>query len=222
MNGWAVTPKTAEELAQCKTFLSEDGGVGFAIAPDGDIEAVFRNKTRHPRGKAMKSALLQAIAEGGIKLDCYGSGLVNIYSREGGFVPVARVTFNPEFANPGWTADKGNPDIYMMMATDTDADTVRQKQGSYKLWTDAELDALPVMEYDDAMAYRDRLPAEQTAKNGPTSTPGDVENSVGAAARGFTTPGTTPTERTSRLAEGVLHSTSSRREAAGGLMSPPT
>lgn len=46
--------------------------------------------------------------------------------------------------------------------------------------------------------------------------------SVGAAERGFTTPGTTPTERTSRLAEGVLHSTSSRREAAGGLMSPPT
>lgn len=48
-------------------------------------------------------------------------------------------------------------------------------------------------------------------------TPGDVDNSVGAAARGFTTPGTTPTERTSRLAEGVLHSTPSRREAAGGL-----
>lgn len=216
-HGWAVTPKTAEELAQCKIFLSEDGGVGFAIAPDGDIEAVFRNKTRHPQGKAMKSALPQAIAEGGTKLDCYGKDLVAIYSGQGGFVPVARVKFNSEYANPGWTADKGSPDIYVMMATDTDPDVVRQKQERYKIWTDAELDALPVMEYDDAMTYRDRLLAEQTAKNGPTSTPGDVENSVGAAARGFTTPGTTPTERTSRLAEGVLHSTPSRREAAGGL-----
>lgn len=57
----------------------------------------------------------------------------------------------------------------------------------------------------------------QSADQEGEITSGDVENSVGAAARGFTTPGTTPTERTSRLAEGVLHSTPSRREAAGGL-----
>lgn len=111
----------------------------------------------------MKSAIPHAISVGGSKLDCYGSGLVNVYSMAGGFVPVARVKFDPEFANPGWTADKGTPDIYVMMATDLDADAVRSKQGSYKFWTDEELSALPLMEYDEAMRYRDELLAKRNA-----------------------------------------------------------
>jgi len=160
VHGWAVTPKTADELVDCRIFLSEDGGVGFAVAPDGDIEAVFRNQRRHPRKGAMKIALLQAIAEGGTKLDCYGRELVNVYANSG-FIPVARVAFDPEFANPGWTPDKGMPDIYVMMATDTDPDVVIQKQGSYPYWSDAELAALPLMEYDEAMAYRDNLLAQR-------------------------------------------------------------
>ncbi len=53
-NGWAVTPKTAEELAQCKTFLSDGGGVGVAIAPDGDIEAAFHNRQRHSENGVSK------------------------------------------------------------------------------------------------------------------------------------------------------------------------
>lgn len=170
-NGWAVTPKTVEELENCRTFLSEDGGVGFALAPNGDIEAVFRNQTRHPQGKAMRSVLPQAIANGGTKLDCYGSGLAKVYAYAGGMIPVCRVTFDPEFANPGWTPDKGQPDVVFMMVTDTDADTIIQKQGTYHLPTEEEIAALPLFTgetgYDDAAAYRDRL-LEERLKAGNT------------------------------------------------------
>ncbi len=89
-NDWEVPPKTAEELADCRTFLSADGGVGFAIAPDGDIEAVFRKWGRHPAGQFMKSAIPQALTAGGTKLDCYEEGLVRVYAHSG-FVPVVRV-----------------------------------------------------------------------------------------------------------------------------------
>lgn len=157
-NGWAVTPKDANELTEAgtRTFLDRNGSAGFAIATDGDIEAVFANKTAGAPKGATKSTIPQAIANGGTKLDCYGHGLVRLYGRYG-FIPVARVIFNPEYANPGWTADKGMPDIYFMMHNGDSADTVVQNMGKYKTWSKAELEALPLMEYDEAYKYRDSL-----------------------------------------------------------------
>lgn len=178
-NGWAVTPKTVEELENGRTFLSADGGVGFALAPNGDIEAVFRNKQRHPQGNAMRSVLPQAIANGGTKLDCYGSGLAQVYAAAAGMVPVCRVAFDPNFANPGWTADKGEPDIVFMMVTDTDPDTIIQKQGTYHLPTVEEIAELPLFTgptgYDDAAAYRDRLLEERI---GTGNTEGETKRSL--------------------------------------------
>ena len=110
-NGWAVTPQSAEELAGKRLFLSPDSGVGAAIAPDGDIEAVFRSKKRHPQKYAMRSALPLIIEQGGLKLDCYGEELAKTYAAYGGLVPVARVEFNPEFANDGWSPEKGEPKL---------------------------------------------------------------------------------------------------------------
>ena len=157
-NGWAVTPKDDNELTEAgtRTFLDRNGSAGFAIATDGDIEAVFANKTAGAPKGATKSTIPQAIANGGTKLDCYGHGLVRLYGRYG-FIPVARVIFNPEYANPGWTADKGMPDIYFMMHNGDSADTVVQNMGKYKTWSKAELEALPLMEYDEAYKYRDSL-----------------------------------------------------------------
>ena len=178
-NGWAVTPKTVEDLENCRTFLSEDGGVGFALAPNGDIEAVFRNKQRHPQKGAMKSVLPQAIANGGTKLDCYGPGLARVYAYAGGMAPVCRVAFDAEFANPGWTPDKGTPDVVFMMVTDTDSDTIIQKQGTYHIPTDEEIAKLPLFTgptgYDDAAAYRDRL-LEEWLKGGNTE--GETKRSL--------------------------------------------
>lgn len=168
-NGWAVTPKDANALTEAgtRTFLDRNGSTGFAIAKDGDIEAVFANKTAGAPKGATKSTMPQAIANGGNKLDCYGTDLVRIYSKYG-FIPVARVTFNPEYANPGWTADKGTPDIYFMMHNGDSADSVVQNMSKYKSWSKAELDALPLMEYDEAYRYRDSL--MQGRENGHKNT----------------------------------------------------
>lgn len=201
-HGWAVTPKTAEDLTNngVRTFMTADGSTGFAIAKDGDIEAVFANKAAGAPKGSTKYTIPLAIANGGTKLDCYGAGLVRLYAQYG-FIPVVRTPFNPEYANPGWTTDKGNPDIYFMMHNGEGADAVVQNYGQYHIPTKEELDALPVMEYDDAYSYRDSLlqqqmaqQAPQTAQNGQTlqtptgttQTPNAPQNLNAAALGGDT------------------------------------
>lgn len=178
-NGWAVTLKTPEELAGDKIILARNQASGLAVTPDGDIVAVFNNKKAGGPKGATKVLIPTAIANGGTKLDCYGKTLVNIYSRFG-FEPVARVEFNPEFANDGWDASKGTPDIYFMVHNGDSADTVTRKMGTYKAWTKAELDALPLMDYDSAAEYRDSI-----LKSRETGTRSAAEGSVGAAQKGF-------------------------------------
>ena len=177
-NGWAVTPKSTQEIAEngVRVYMNDSESAGYGIAPDGDIEAVFANKSKGAPRRALASMMPQAIANGGTKLDCYGEGLVTLYAQYG-FVPVARVQFNAEYANEGWTPDKGTPDIYFMMATDLDPDSVVQNFGNYPVPTQAQLDALPVMDYDEAYAYRDELLAQQQS---------NLPQGTGAAELGFT------------------------------------
>ena len=159
-NGWCVTPKSAKELkdGNVRTFTDENGTVGVGVSPDGDIVGVFKNKDGGPK-KALDTMMPIAIEQGGDRLDCYGEGLVNLYAKYG-FEPVARVEFNPEYANEGWTPDKGTPYIYVMKHNGDSADAVVDKMGTYPKYTDAQLGALPTYgkdDYDKAMAYRDSL-----------------------------------------------------------------
>lgn len=169
-HGWAVTPKTAEELEEsgARLIMDANGTTGLAVTPGGDIEAVFANKAAGAPKGATKTTIPLAIANGGTKLDCYGDGLVTLYSQYG-FIPVARVKFNPEYANTGWDASKGEPDIFFMMHNGDSADTVVGKN-NYPIPTIEQLDALPVMEYDEAYKYRDSLLADRQAANGQNKT----------------------------------------------------
>lgn len=158
-HGWAVTPKSPAELQGKRTFMDEGGTIGFALTDDGDIEAVFKNKQLNETPHAMDGVIPQAIASGGVKLDCYGKGLVRIYERYG-FVPVARVEFNEEHANPGWDKSKGTPYVYFMMHNGDSTETVVSNIGKYGHMTREQLDALPTYGkdgYDQATAYRDSL-----------------------------------------------------------------
>lgn len=175
-NGWAVTPKTAEELGGHEMVLAANGSAGAAIAADGDIQAVFRNAKTGVKG-SMEAIMPRAIELGGDKLDCYGEGLVRVYENYG-FVPVARVEFNEEYANPGWDSSKGTPDIYFMVHNGDSAETVAANIGQYEHMATDQLHALPIYGkdgYDEAMAYRDSLLAQ---RRGDTT-------SVGAAPSGF-------------------------------------
>lgn len=193
-NGWCVTFKPAKELADdnIRTFMNESGTTGFGIAQNGDIVAVFKNKNGGPK-KALDTLMPIAIEQGGDRLDCYGEGLVRVYSQYG-FVPVARVEFNPEYANDGWTPDKGNPYIYFMVHNGDAASVVAEKRGTYPQFTKEQLDALPTYgkdDYEAAMEYRDGLLDNKNAAAAKQKT-GDAkqnsnlpETAVGAAPAGF-------------------------------------
>lgn len=176
-HGWAVTPKSAQELAEsgAKLITTQNGAAGLAVAKDGDIEAVYSNKAAGAPKGVTKSLIPIAIANGGTKLDCYGDGLVTLYSQYG-FVPVAKVKFNPEYANPGWDVSKGTPDIYFMTHNGDNADAVVAKEGTYSIPTKAELDALPTMDYDEAYSYRDSLMQEGKRASSADSAPTTAQN----------------------------------------------
>ena len=176
-HGWAVTPQSVEDL-QGKTLLMDEGGtIGFAVTADGDIEAVFKNKQLNHTPHAMDGVIPQAIAAGGVKLDCYGKDLVRIYERYG-FTPVARVEFNEQYANPGWDASKGTPYIYFMVHNGDSAETVAANIGKYPHMERSQLESLPTYGkegYDQAAAQRDSLLSWRQQS----------ETSVGAARSGF-------------------------------------
>ena len=187
VNGWCVTPKSAQQLkdGKVRTFMNDNGTVGVGIAPDGDIVAVFKNKNGGPP-KALDTMIPIAIEQGGDRLDCYGEGLAKLYAKYG-FEPVARVEFNKAYANEGWSPDKGEPYIYVMKHNGDSADTVAQKMGTYPKITDDQLAALPTYgknDYDAALAYRDSLMSKPSPQLTDTSTPSPVQGQSGNGTSG--------------------------------------
>lgn len=183
-NGWCVSYQTEGDLKGKLLFMDKAHSIGFAITADGDIEAVFKNKSKNQTRRALDGVMPQVIALGGMKLDCYGAELVRIYEKYG-FVPVARVEFNPAFANDGWNESKGTPDIFFMIHNGDSAETVAANIGKYEHMSLEQLEALPYFDkdgYDDAYAYRDSI-LEQRANEKSES--GENGNSVGAAESGF-------------------------------------
>ena len=177
-NGASVDPQSVDDLVGATTISNPEWTAGGAVQPSGNIVAVFKNKIRDKRENAGLDILFHAIAVGGDRLDCYGIFLVNTYA-QGGMVPVARVAYargiNPDMdayidykrkqGNPYFVTD---PDIYFMKLRagaryeDLVDDYVN---GRYHHYTQAELDALPLMSYDEAEAYRDSL-LEQERRQG--------------------------------------------------------
>ena len=162
-NGWAVTPQDANDLTKrgVKLLMKADGATGLGVTPDGDIIGVFKNPNSNVRG-ALRTLIPSAIANGGKKLDCYGYGLVRQYQKYG-FLPVARVKFDAEQANIGWTPDKGEPDIYFMIHNGDSAETTLQKSidGTWVGYSQEYCENLPEMDYEAAEKYRDKLLEQQ-------------------------------------------------------------
>lgn len=207
-HGLMVSPKTVEELSQpeTRTFMSADNMAGALVTADGDIEAVFKN----PQSKAKQAAtslLITAVENGGRKLDCYGEDLVRTYNNRG-FEAVARIPFNAEEVEAGWTY--GKRDVYVMKLRDgvTAQDianrlTLPEEDGGFHQQTLQELANLPVFDdYDEALAYRDSLlttptetgnipelmPTANQSVQEPIPTLADHPNTVGAAQRQFDRP----------------------------------
>lgn len=103
-----------DDYVGMRLFVTEDGLSGFALN-DGDIISVFSHQDQPTRGIA-RTLLAHAVAEGGNRLDAFDTYLPHIYARDG-FVPVARLPFDDEYAPDGWDYEayadynKGRPDV---------------------------------------------------------------------------------------------------------------
>lgn len=121
--GLCVEEKSIEELtgkdadhSQCRIFLSEDKKSGFVIKNGDDLVSVFST-----RGHGSGDAIVEcAIAAGARRLDCFNTILPEFYASHG-FRPVARLTFDPNYAPEGWDYNyfgkfnEGKPDIIFMV-----------------------------------------------------------------------------------------------------------
>jgi hypothetical protein len=103
------------DLEGHKLIMNKNGSAGAAVAPDGDIQNVFRNPDA-PKGSG-SAALHEAVRQGGRMLDAYDyetpgkPGLPDVY-RKAGFVETGRMKFNPAY-RPQWPAER-QPDVVFM------------------------------------------------------------------------------------------------------------
>jgi hypothetical protein len=105
------TPHTPEEIAGYNLFMNNEGTVGAAVTPKGDIQSVFNNSGVKGAGGA---AIEEAKNRGGSTLDAFGEPLANIYKSHG-FVETGRAKFDPAQAPPKWDTKKnGTPDVVFM------------------------------------------------------------------------------------------------------------
>lgn len=163
-HGAFVDQHSVDEYGDMQTFMSADGGVGVAVKSDGDIVSVFKNPQKNQSKKSSTSILFTALENGGKKLDNFNSNVLSQIYLQHGFVPVARIAFNDDYAPDGWNYERdGRPDILFWVHNGDDANTILDKMGTYEM---PDVESLPLFEgedaYDKAAAYRDTLVNENT------------------------------------------------------------
>lgn len=102
---------------QMRLLVTDDGRAGVAIKADEVVSAFAHQDCAHPR--AARAMLRHATALGGRRLDCFDTVLPKFYA-DAGFVPVARLKWNDDYAPDGWDYDTfrrfngGRPDVVFM------------------------------------------------------------------------------------------------------------
>ena len=114
-----VTTYTAAEYEEmkAKTYLSASGKSGFVLKPDGDIISVFSA----PSSGEGYGAMLEAIRQGGTKLDCFDGFLADEFYPDFGFKEYDTLAWDAKYAPAGWDNGKFNtPDIVFMRLNNGD------------------------------------------------------------------------------------------------------
>ncbi|MCD2114403.1 hypothetical protein LQ384_25160 [Rhodococcus rhodochrous] len=137
-----------DEYRAMRLLVTDDGKAGVALKGD-EIVSVFAHKDcAHPR--AARAMLRHATALGGHRLDCFDTVLPDLYA-DAGFVPVARLKWNDDYAPDGWdyetfrTFNDGRPDV-VFMAYDPDRVDGKYTPGAGEY----------VEDYDDGIARAQR------------------------------------------------------------------
>ncbi len=106
-----------DEYRQMRLLVTDDGRAGVAVKGDEIVSAFAHRDCAHP--KSVQSMLSQATTLGGRRLDCFDTVLPDLYA-DAGFVPVARLKWNDDYAPNGWDYDtfraynNGRPDVVFM------------------------------------------------------------------------------------------------------------
>lgn len=107
----------ADEYREMRLFTTDDGKAGFALKGD-EIVSVFAHRDSAHRGSTV-ALMAEAVEQGGRRLDCFDTALPRFYATAG-FVPVARLRFDDEYAPDGWDFgtyarhNDGRPDVVFM------------------------------------------------------------------------------------------------------------
>ncbi|MDA3637527.1 MULTISPECIES: hypothetical protein [Rhodococcus] len=105
------------EYRQVRLLVTDDGKAGVALKDDEIVSAFGHKDCAHP--KAVQSMIRQATRLGGHRLDCFDTVLPTLYA-DAGFVPVARLAWNDDYAPDGWDYQQfgrfngGRPDVVFM------------------------------------------------------------------------------------------------------------
>lgn len=105
--GWMVD--VHDDYSGMKCFLTSDGKSGIAVTKDGDIISVFSSVSGDKR---LEKLIPIAIENGGIKCDCYGGGLQDIYARYGAKA-TGKIPFNKDYAPSDWDGKSEYPVVAM-------------------------------------------------------------------------------------------------------------
>lgn len=236
-HGAYVDPQSVEDLQEkgAKMIVAGDGLAGAAVGTKGkdagNIFGVFKSKASQAKHASIE-LIIQAIAQGGNKLDCFDGALRGMYQQTG-MVPVARVAFNEEFMPDGWNVERDDhPDVLFWMHNGDSADTVAEKyglaesEGGYHRYTNDEINALPMFEdegdvsgYERAWDYRDNLLAEaqkaaqEKDNTQPPITPNAYKGSNTKPANSTTGPVTSGQEIIKNLADalGIVSDTRTKK-----------
>lgn len=115
-----------DEYAGMRLLVTDDGRSGIALKGDEIVSLYAHRDSNHPG--AANSMLETAVAAGGQRLDCFDTVLPAIYARSG-FVPVARLKWNDDYAPDGWKYNTyaafngGRPDVVFMAYDSTSIDS---------------------------------------------------------------------------------------------------
>lgn len=142
--GKQVTRATPTELQRDfpTMLVLADGRAGAAVRLSGEISAVYSDGS----SRGATRALLPIAAErGGTHLECFDTFLPKIYTRSG-FVKVASIPFNRDFAPDGWdysamsrvAPPRGEPDITFMLTQDQYEKLGRPEPRSFQDYDEAD------------------------------------------------------------------------------------
>lgn len=121
-----VSPVDPKELRErgARTYLTENGGTGYFMNPDGYVGGVFSDGSVKGAGQR---AMLNAVENGATKLDCYDGFLPKYYSQFG-FKVTGRNEWNADYAPDNWNYERdGKPDYVDMEWDGGDRSTVANR-----------------------------------------------------------------------------------------------